>query len=409
MMRKNPFSVFLLLSLLLFCFGGSSNVRWRDDRPEKAFPEMVLTCVGVSDCVRDDCDVDADDDLDDSEDDVFVMQLILSKLIELPTATSKINNEMKGVNKRFSQLEKNFDDVNKKFDGISKTFEEFKVDVFEKFQDQEQRFNESMKSFGAFNESIKDLSSRVENSIKGQSTIKTDILQIVKENNDVFHKDVNNRISDISGLHGKLAAEVSTFKNDILTKLNQHSGSLNKLEKGIEDFQKRQENQIKTLWENGSLEKKSSWTTVLRRQDGSVNFNRKWLDYKNGFGNRNSEFFIGMETLHNLTSNGFPHEILITLTDINDVQTFARYDNIVIGSEAEKYELKELGVHSGSADDALRHHEGEQFTTIDRDNDHDNRRNCAEVFMGPWWYYQCNPSSQLFGPYESHKYGQGLR
>ena len=38
-----------------------------------------------------------------------------------------------------------------------------------------------------------------------------------------------------------------------------------------------------------------------RRYDGSVNFNRSWADYKDGFGSMDGEFWLGNEILHKLT------------------------------------------------------------------------------------------------------------
>ncbi|XP_058985249.1 ficolin-1-like [Musca domestica] len=116
-----------------------------------------------------------------------------------------------------------------------------------------------------------------------------------------------------------------------------------------------------------------------------------------------------MDALHNLTSDGLQHEIVITLKDFDNVQTYARYDNIVIGSEDEQYTLKTLGVYSGNAEDALRHNVDENFTTLDRDNDKHLMNNCAQIFSGPWWYFQCNPGSQLFGPYNSERYNKRIR
>ena len=43
---------------------------------------------------------------------------------------------------------------------------------------------------------------------------------------------------------------------------------------------------------------------VQQRYDGSVNFNRSWADYKEGFGSLNGEFWLGNEVLHKLTDEG---------------------------------------------------------------------------------------------------------
>jgi hypothetical protein len=36
---------------------------------------------------------------------------------------------------------------------------------------------------------------------------------------------------------------------------------------------------------------------LLKRQDGSVNFNVNWADYENGFGDKNGEYWLGECTL----------------------------------------------------------------------------------------------------------------
>ncbi len=47
------------------------------------------------------------------------------------------------------------------------------------------------------------------------------------------------------------------------------------------------------------------FTTILRRQDGSVSFQRSWKDYKSGFGNLLTEFWFGNENMHDLTKPSF--------------------------------------------------------------------------------------------------------
>ncbi|XP_073836341.1 uncharacterized protein isoform X7 [Musca autumnalis] len=311
--------------------------------------------------------------------------------------------------KTLAVLDERFNDVKMKYDGISTELSNIKKDASTKHRVHEQSLETTSKTLAILDGRINKLNSRLDVSTKEHSTFKDEIMKRVAEYKNAFQNDLKKNIADINQVLSTSANEVLTFKNEISKTLKDHNAALQKLENNLRQHKERQENQIKTLWENGSLEKKSDWIVILRRQDGSVNFNRNWLEYKNGFGNTNSEFFIGMEKLHNITSNGLPHEMVITLRTFDGNQTYAKYDNIVIGSEKDQYELKVLGVYSGDAGDSLKHLEGEKFTTIDRDNDQDGRHNCAEVYKGPWWYYQCNPDAQLFGPYEKHKSGMRVR
>ncbi|XP_061402664.1 fibrinogen-like protein 1 [Musca vetustissima] len=132
------------------------------------------------------------------------------------------------------------------------------------------------------------------------------------------------------------------------------------------------------------------WTVILRRQDGSENFQRDWYDYRNGFGQSpDGEFFIGLERLHQLTTNEGPQELMITLRDWENEERYARYDHFVIGSEAEEYALRELGEYSGTAGDAMAYHKGMKFSTLD----HSNSGLCPRNYGGGWWFNQCVDSN----------------
>lgn len=39
--------------------------------------------------------------------------------------------------------------------------------------------------------------------------------------------------------------------------------------------------------------------------------------------------------------------------------------------------------------DSLSHHNGQLFSTLDKDNDEHNKTSCAQEYRGGWWYHHC--------------------
>ncbi|KAM8718032.1 hypothetical protein ACLKA7_004698 [Drosophila subpalustris] len=147
------------------------------------------------------------------------------------------------------------------------------------------------------------------------------------------------------------------------------------------------------------------WTIILRRMDGSVDFNRTWNSYKNGFGDLEGEFFLGLDKIHALTAER-NQELLVLLEDQDGIEAFENYESFAIGDEEEQYILHELGNASGSAGDSLTSHRGMKFSTFDRDNDI-GKGNCAKIFTGGWWYRNCH-NSHLTGLYNDNNPGKGI-
>ncbi|XP_071773647.2 angiopoietin-related protein 2a [Centroberyx gerrardi] len=132
------------------------------------------------------------------------------------------------------------------------------------------------------------------------------------------------------------------------------------------------------------------WTVIQRRQDGSVNFFRNWETYKQGFGNIDGEYWLGLENIYWLTNQG-TYKLLVMLEDWSGRKTFAEYASFRIESEAEFYKLR-VGRYHGNAGDSLTWHNGKQFTTLDRDHDV-YTGNCAHYQKGGWWYNACAHSN----------------
>ncbi|XP_039479785.1 microfibril-associated glycoprotein 4 isoform X2 [Drosophila santomea] len=138
----------------------------------------------------------------------------------------------------------------------------------------------------------------------------------------------------------------------------------------------------------------SGWTVIQRRQDGSENFYRSWEEYSQGFGELSGEFFMGLEKLHFLTL-AEPYELFVYMEDFDGMVHDARYEDFAIGNASESYALSVLGKYSGDAGDSLRYHKGMPFSTFDHD---DTGHGCARIYVGAWWYDQCQRSN-LNGQY----------
>ena len=88
---------------------------------------------------------------------------------------------------------------------------------------------------------------------------------------------------------------------------------------------------------------------VQKRLDGSVLFDRGWSDYKNGFGNLDGEFWLGLEKIHHLTKS--PSKLRVDLEDFDGETSYAEYDLIVVATERKKYQLS-VGKYSGKSFEA---------------------------------------------------------
>ncbi|XP_076082482.1 fibrinogen-like protein A [Mytilus galloprovincialis] len=128
------------------------------------------------------------------------------------------------------------------------------------------------------------------------------------------------------------------------------------------------------------------WTIIQRRFDGSVNFQRNWKDYENGFGYVDGEYWLGNKHIHSLTASG-KYELRIDLTDVSHKKKYAVYKTFVVGDAASKYKLT-VGDYSGNAGDKLAYHNGMKFSTIYQDNS-ESKGGAYVKSYGPWWHKSC--------------------
>ncbi|KAM8976217.1 fibrinogen-like protein 1 [Pelodytes ibericus] len=144
------------------------------------------------------------------------------------------------------------------------------------------------------------------------------------------------------------------------------------------------------------------WTVIQRRRNGKVNFNRKWDEYKEGFGlfkGRNDEYWLGNNHIYDLLNNR-EMSLQIDLVDWERHRRYAIYENFKMENEEDNYRLW-VGYYSGNAGDGLSGGsnfgdqwsaslKGMSFSTPDKDNDRFNNGNCATENKCGWWFNRCH-------------------
>ncbi|XP_044034177.1 microfibril-associated glycoprotein 4-like [Siniperca chuatsi] len=130
------------------------------------------------------------------------------------------------------------------------------------------------------------------------------------------------------------------------------------------------------------------WTVFQRRMDGSVNFYRPWDQYRTDFGSAAGEYWLGLENLFHLTLRK-QYELLVDMEDFSGNKAFTRYSSFSIEPESNGYRLHVSGFIDEGAGDSLSYHNGEKFTTFDKDQDTWDGGNCARKHLGAFWYRNC--------------------
>nr|XP_060642125.1 angiopoietin-related protein 4 [Anolis sagrei ordinatus] len=147
------------------------------------------------------------------------------------------------------------------------------------------------------------------------------------------------------------------------------------------------------------------WTVIQRRLDGSVDFDRLWEEYRDGFGNLTGEFWLGLERVRQAVAGG-PFRLQVELQDWEGGSHQEEFLAAPLAQEAHAYALRQLP-QGPSAPPAL------PFSTRDRDHDLRPDANCAKHLSGGWWFGACgqaNLNGKYFRslPRQRHERKQGI-
>ncbi|XP_076813999.1 fibrinogen-like protein 1 [Clavelina lepadiformis] len=159
---------------------------------------------------------------------------------------------------------------------------------------------------------------------------------------------------------------------------------------------------------------KKGWTTIQRRMNGKINFERGWDDYFRGFGNPRGEHWLGLENMYRLskqnsTVNQIRRTVVQTpaigfdLEDWDGVKAFVQYGIFNLKSKTQHYLLDVFSI-----DDTYKENfsvspvTGYKFSTPDRDNDNNKHQHCARNEKSGWWFSYCKEAN-LNGAYPKFK------
>ncbi|KFB48595.1 AGAP012000-PA-like protein [Anopheles sinensis] len=134
------------------------------------------------------------------------------------------------------------------------------------------------------------------------------------------------------------------------------------------------------------------WILFQRRFDGSIDFNRSWSEYRNGFGDmKRGEFWLGLQKLYALM-RFCPQELLVVVELTNGTVLYGHFEEFAITNETDGYRVKEISQCEGTwCFNSMTTIKNNMFSAYDRDNDVD-QRNCARM-QGGWWYFTCEQES----------------
>ncbi len=131
---------------------------------------------------------------------------------------------------------------------------------------------------------------------------------------------------------------------------------------------------------------KGGWTRVMSKINNSMTaFNKSMQEYTNGFGEFESNNWLGLNSLRQLTNQ---QQMTLRIELSNDIADsyMIEYDSFLIGPASEKFKLMVGKKVSGSLEDKLSYHNGREFSTYDKFS---TIIHCGRDYNGGWWFGEC--------------------
>ena len=117
-------------------------------------------------------------------------------------------------------------------------------------------------------------------------------------------------------------------------------------------------------------------------------FQKNWNSYKIGFNDNNGNYWMGLDNM-NIITNNQNFNLYIELHSIHKNISNITYSSFKVDSEINKYKLTLGPKVDGNLGDFYWGHTGNNFTTIDQDNDSFGAGSCSSSYVGGWWFGAC--------------------
>lgn len=128
------------------------------------------------------------------------------------------------------------------------------------------------------------------------------------------------------------------------------------------------------------------WTVIQRRNSGSVDFkNRYWVEYEDGFGTLTGEFWLGLRSIHCLTSSQDKWELRIDYQLSNGEKSYLHYKNFAVASADNQYRLTISGFDYSRGQTSDPFSSGASLNGMPFSSKDYTTGTCARDYGG-WWH-----------------------
>jgi len=227
----------------------------------------------------------------------------------------------------------------------------------------------------------------IQENTKKIDKLKADNTLLIQENTRKIEKmksDNTPLIQNINDQISQLRTDVDDIKNDQISQLRE---DVNNIKAEQSSFPKLIGQLRKEML---SFDLHPPVAMVVRKQASNPHnyFDKTFEEYKRGF-SANGESWIGLDELHRLISQR-PYSLKITMTDYDGTSYVAVYDQFKVGA-GDDFVLTVTGFNAtlSTLRDSMLYHNGQKFSTKDRDQDGSSKMHCAAGLTGGWWYKDC--------------------